>query len=181
MGGQVRRTRWGVLLLCCVILLAVMKFIVMSQPRVSILLFGGQQSASLQLADGATVTIQIAYNEFEIFGGMGERRLLYCPGGAASCSSFWLGSVWEDRYTQSVSIYRRADGATVATDHMFMVEMVGPELRALSYYEVQAALRPDATEHVFNIAPNLLQQDFTASGPNQKWAGDITYVWTREG
>jgi putative transposase len=26
-----------------------------------------------------------------------------------------------------------------------------------------------------------LQQDFKASGPNQKWAGDITYVWTREG
>ena len=43
---------------------------------------------------------------------------------------------------------------------------------------------PTATtdsDHAFNIAPNLLQQDFTASGPNQKWAGDITYVWTREG
>ena len=37
------------------------------------------------------------------------------------------------------------------------------------------------SDHAFNIAPNLLQQDFTASGPNQKWAGDITYVWTREG
>ncbi|MED78941.1 IS3 family transposase [Salmonella enterica] len=33
----------------------------------------------------------------------------------------------------------------------------------------------------FNIAPNLLKQDFSASAPNQKWAGDITYVWTREG
>ncbi|SEN94859.1 Integrase core domain-containing protein [Paracoccus alcaliphilus] len=36
-------------------------------------------------------------------------------------------------------------------------------------------------DHDFNILPNLLQQVFTASGPNQKWAGDITYVWTREG
>lgn len=27
----------------------------------------------------------------------------------------------------------------------------------------------------------ILHQDVTASGPNQKWAGDITYVWTREG
>ena len=26
------------------------------------------------------------------------------------------------------------------------------------------------SNHTFNIAPNLLQQDFTASGPNQKWA-----------
>lgn len=28
---------------------------------------------------------------------------------------------------------------------------------------------------------DLLQQDFSASAPNQKWAGDITYVWIREG
>lgn len=37
------------------------------------------------------------------------------------------------------------------------------------------------SDHTFNIAPNLLQQDFAASQPNQKWAGDITYVSTREG
>jgi putative transposase len=36
-------------------------------------------------------------------------------------------------------------------------------------------------DHAFNIAPNLLQQDFTASRQNQKWAGDITSNWTREG
>jgi putative transposase len=41
--------------------------------------------------------------------------------------------------------------------------------------------RTTDSDHAFNIAPNLLQQDFTASGPNQKWAGDITYVWTQEG
>ena len=37
------------------------------------------------------------------------------------------------------------------------------------------------SDHKFNIAPNLLDRDFTADGPNQKWAGDISYVWTREG
>lgn len=41
--------------------------------------------------------------------------------------------------------------------------------------------RTTDSDHAFNIAPNLLQQDFVASRPNQKWAGDITYVWTREG
>ena len=41
--------------------------------------------------------------------------------------------------------------------------------------------RTTDSDHAFNIAPKLLQQDFSASGPNQKWAGDITYVWTREG
>jgi transposase InsO family protein len=37
------------------------------------------------------------------------------------------------------------------------------------------------SDHTFNIAPNLLDRDFMADRPNQKWAGDISYVWTREG
>jgi len=37
------------------------------------------------------------------------------------------------------------------------------------------------SNHKFNIAPNLLDRDFNADGPNQKWAGDISYIWTREG
>lgn len=37
------------------------------------------------------------------------------------------------------------------------------------------------SNHSFNIAPNLLDRKSTASGPNQKWAGDITYIWTSEG
>ena len=37
------------------------------------------------------------------------------------------------------------------------------------------------SDHKFNITPNLLARDFTADTPNQKWAGDISYVWTREG
>ena len=37
------------------------------------------------------------------------------------------------------------------------------------------------SDHTFSIAPNFLNQDFTADRPNQKWAGDISYIWTREG
>ena len=37
------------------------------------------------------------------------------------------------------------------------------------------------SNHTFNIAPNLLDQDFSATGPNQKWASEISYVWTSEG
>ena len=42
---------------------------------------------------------------------------------------------------------------------------------------------PDDGRHqLLGIAPpNLLDQDFTADGPNQKWAGDISYIWTSEG
>jgi len=35
--------------------------------------------------------------------------------------------------------------------------------------------------HAFPVAPNLLDQDFTASGPNEKWGADISYIWTQEG
>lgn len=31
------------------------------------------------------------------------------------------------------------------------------------------------------VAPNLLQQDFHAEQPNQKWTCDTTYIWTQEG
>ena len=37
------------------------------------------------------------------------------------------------------------------------------------------------SNHTFNIAPNLLDRNFDAPVPNQKWAGDISYIWTREG
>jgi len=37
------------------------------------------------------------------------------------------------------------------------------------------------SNHKFNIAANLLDRNFSADQPNQKWAGDITYIWTREG
>ena len=30
-------------------------------------------------------------------------------------------------------------------------------------------------------APNLLDRDFTATAPNQKWVADLTYLWTAEG
>ncbi|ACZ76308.1 Integrase catalytic region [Dickeya parazeae Ech586] len=35
-------------------------------------------------------------------------------------------------------------------------------------------------EHGLPVSENLLKQDFIASGPNQKWAGDITYLRTDE-
>jgi putative transposase len=37
------------------------------------------------------------------------------------------------------------------------------------------------SEHGFAIAENLLARDFTATGPNEKWVADITYVRTKEG
>jgi len=33
----------------------------------------------------------------------------------------------------------------------------------------------------YHAYPNLLNRDFTATRPNQKWVTDVTYIWTREG
>ena len=35
--------------------------------------------------------------------------------------------------------------------------------------------------HTLPIAPDLVQRDFAATVPDQVWATDITYIWTREG
>jgi len=37
------------------------------------------------------------------------------------------------------------------------------------------------SKHQLPIAPNLLERDFSASKPDQKYVGDITYIWTEEG
>ena len=37
------------------------------------------------------------------------------------------------------------------------------------------------SNHGFAVSPNHLNRDFSASGPNQKWCGDISYIWTAEG
>jgi len=41
--------------------------------------------------------------------------------------------------------------------------------------------RTTNSNHKHPIAPNLLEQNFTASEPNRVWVGDITYVWTLQG
>lgn len=37
------------------------------------------------------------------------------------------------------------------------------------------------SKHHLPVAPNLLNRDFAAHAANQKWCGDISYVWTDEG
>jgi len=51
-------------------------------------------------------------------------------------------------------------------------------------WRAKASKRYKATtnsHHDLPVAPNLLKQNFTASAPNEKWASDITYIWTDEG
>jgi len=51
-------------------------------------------------------------------------------------------------------------------------------------WRAKAARKFKATtnsNHKLPVAPNLLQQNFSAGRPNEKWVSDITYVWTEEG
>ena len=51
-------------------------------------------------------------------------------------------------------------------------------------WRAKAAKKFKATtnsNHQLPVAPNLLQQNFFASKPNEKWVSDITYCWTEEG
>lgn len=51
-------------------------------------------------------------------------------------------------------------------------------------WRAKAAKKFKATtnsNHKLPVAPNLLQQNFSANRPNEKWVSDITYVWTEEG
>ena len=41
--------------------------------------------------------------------------------------------------------------------------------------------RTTDSQHAWPVAPNLIDQDFRADRPDQKWGADISYVWTREG
>jgi putative transposase len=41
--------------------------------------------------------------------------------------------------------------------------------------------RTTDSAHASPVAPNALARDFAAALPDQKWACDITYVWTAEG
>jgi transposase InsO family protein len=67
---------------------------------------------------------------------------------------------------------QRYDRKTVAAS------MKRQDLRAKAAKKFKATTN---SKHNLPVAPNLLQQDFSATAPNQKWVSDITYLWTEEG
>jgi putative transposase len=51
----------------------------------------------------------------------------------------------------------------------------------LSARPTRRRARTTLADPTLAVAPNLLNRDFTASAPNQKWLADITYLPTQEG
>jgi putative transposase len=60
---------------------------------------------------------------------------------------------------------------------------VARRMRVLGLRAIQAKKFKVTTDsnHSRPVAPNLIEQDFSAAAPNQKCVSDITYVWTDEG
>lgn len=71
----------------------------------------------------------------------------------------------------------RTEGQRVGRNRVARVmRMEGLRAKAARKYKATTN-----SNHKLPVAPNLLEQDFTASAPNQKWVSDITYVATDEG
>ena len=64
----------------------------------------------------------------------------------------------------------RAEGQRVGRNRIARVMQV-ERLRAKAARKYKATTN---SNHQLPVAPNLLQQDFTASAPNQKWVSDIS-------
>lgn len=71
----------------------------------------------------------------------------------------------------------RADGITGGRHRIARI-MRDNGLKALQKRRYKKTIDSD---HGGPVAPNILDQDFTAEAPNQKWGVDISYIWTAEG
>lgn len=68
--------------------------------------------------------------------------------------------------------------------HTYSRHWIGRLMKKAQLTPLKAAKwHPQTTQQRLGArtAPNLLNQDFSATQPNQKWVGDITYIETAEG
>lgn len=71
----------------------------------------------------------------------------------------------------------RSDGHRISRKRIARIMRVyGITARPLRRYQVTTD-----SKHNYPVAQNVLDQQFGAEQPNTRWAGDITYLWTKEG
>lgn len=76
-----------------------------------------------------------------------------------------------------ITRHLREEGQKVGKNRVASV-MQAERLRAKAARKYKATTN---SNHTLPVAPNLLEQDFTAARPNCKWVSDITYIATDEG
>lgn len=83
-------------------------------------------------------------------------------------SRYGAPRIWEELQSQGVSCSEKR---------------VARRMQKLGLKAIQAKKFKVTTdsEHNKPVAPDLLQQDFTAACANEKWVSDITYIWTGAG
>jgi len=95
-----------------------------------------------------------------------------------------------DRRIREVFVrHRQCYGAPRITDELHdegvecSENRVARRMRILGLQAIQAKKFKVTTDsnHSKPVAADLIEQDFSADAPNQKWSSDITYVWTDEG
>lgn len=97
--------------------------------------------------------------------------------------------VLRDRICAAHAESRRTYGRVRLTRELresgeFVNEKRVGRLMKLDGLRAKAARKFKATTdsgHARPVAPNTLNREFTAEAPNEKWVGDITYLWTEEG
>jgi transposase InsO family protein len=112
----------------------------------------------------------------------------------------WLSRKPSTRHQQRQAFDQQVKGLFLKHKHRYGAERLQRKLpkedgRPYNLKTIAASLRRQGliakaarkfkattnSKHNLPVYDNLLQQDFSASTPNQKWVGDITYLLTEEG
>jgi putative transposase len=120
---------------------------------------------------------------------------------AVSASGYYasLGRVVSPRGRRDKDLARRVSEAHLASKRRYGSPRVHADLKAagqcVGRKRVARLMRENGlvartrrrfrtttnSKHTFPIAPNVLERDFTALGPDQAWVTDITFLWTKQG
>ena len=112
----------------------------------------------------------------------------------------WLGRGPSRRYRDDEAIGAKVRASFVASDRTYGARRVWRDVLAAGVscglHRVERLMRAqalrarprrrglpkdDGDRLALAAAPNLLDRQFTATRPNQRWIADFTYIWTAEG
>lgn len=101
----------------------------------------------------------------------------------------WTNKKLDNRIRELFARHKQRYGAPRLTDDLHdegiacSENRVARRMRRLGLRAIQAKKFKVTTDsnHSKPVAPDLIEQDFTAGSPNEKWVSDISYIWTDEG